>query len=208
MEFRILGPLEVLDRGRSFAWARVVSAPSWPCCSSVRTRWSRATVSWRSCGTTSPPRRRRRCSRSTSGSCARPLDDRALDPAVGASRRAAGLPASRRPGRARRVAVRTPVRRRAAGEGRGAAGRSRDPPGGGRALARARARRVCGSFLCSSRGRPAGGGSPGRARGTHQRRPRSRAATPTSSRSSKTLVAAQPLRERLRGQLMLALYRS
>ena len=76
-----------------------------------------------------------------------------------------------------------------------------------RAVARAGAGRVQ-RAVRGARGRAPGGPAPRRARGPHRRRPRARGGTPTWSASSRASSRANPLRERLRAQLMLALYRS
>ena len=117
----------------------------------------------------------------------------------------ARLRAARRTGRARRRGVRAPARRgarepsprarRRSCAPRSACGAARRSPTS--PTSRSRRPRSCGSRSCGWRRWRSGS------------TPTSRAgATPTSSASSRRSIAAHPLRERLRAQLMLALYRS
>ena len=81
MEFRILGPLEVVEQERALPLGGTSSARCSPCCCSTRTRSSRPTGCSPSCGATRPRSQPRRASRST----------------VPAAQDARGGPASTRP---------------------------------------------------------------------------------------------------------------
>ena len=211
LEFLVLGPLEVRSGGRPLGLrsAEAAGAARAPAPARERGRLERPADRGALAGEAARDRRRT-SSRSTSrscGSCSRPA--RADEPAR--SSRAArlrarastpsGSTASASSGSStrgsRRVADGRPEPR--AGDARA----TRSGSGAAPALADFAFER-----LRADRERPARGASAARDRGARSRRRSRSAATRRSSASSRRSSPRNPLRERLRGQLMLALYRS
>ena len=116
-----------------------------------------------------------------------------------------GLRPARRAGRPRPRPVRAARRRRRGADPETAAANAAR---GARAVARAGPRRPRLRAVRAGRDRAARGAAARGARGAARRRSRARAATPTWSASWRRSSPQHPLRERLRAQLMLALYRS
>ena len=202
MQFRLLGPLEVVDDGdRSLALGgRKQRSRAGGAAAARQRASSRPSASSTSCGATRRPPRRPRASRSTSRGCAR------SSATAGCVTRAARLRAARRAVRARpgplsRRWSREAAERRARHGGRDAARGARAVARAGAGRPRLRALRPGatsrGSRSCAS------------ARSSSGSTPISRSAsTPSSSASSRRSSPSTRCASACAAQLMLALYRS
>ena len=182
LEFRILGALEVVDGERVLALGGVKGARCWPSCCSTRTRRSRSSTDRRGVGRGG----------------ARHGGQEHPRVRVAAAQGAVAGPARPPPARPIPCGRTRSISRASSGCGRSAAR-------GARAVARAAVRRPGLRAVRASRAGAAGGAAARRAatdRRGHGRRPPRHLAGELEA-----LIAREPLRERFRGQLMLALYR-